>query len=198
MFQSTRPMRGATYTWSSKSCNNSRFNPRAPCGARLVQGRRWRRGCRFNPRAPCGARRVGGDAIILPLVFQSTRPMRGATTGWLSIEQYEEVSIHAPHAGRDSDLRAKTSGDSGFNPRAPCGARQRFISSGRSNQMFQSTRPMRGATTSAAASPKLGDVSIHAPHAGRDEVHLIRQVKPNVSIHAPHAGRDRLRLGICI
>ena len=56
---------------------------------------------RFNPRAPCGARPnpvwyEGGDNK-----FQSTRPMRGATE--LFVPQRDEVivSIHAPHAGRD-------------------------------------------------------------------------------------------------
>ncbi len=35
------------------------------------------------------------------------------------------------------------------------------------------------------------NISIHAPHAGRDDWNVIR-VKPHydISIHAPHAGRD--------
>ena len=33
-------------------------------------------------------------------------------------------------------------------------------------------------------------VSIHAPHAGRDETPSIAQPPTEVSIHAPHAGRD--------
>ena len=33
---------------------------------------------------------------------------------------------------------------------------------------FQSTRPMRGATQSAAGGRRHETISIHAPHAGRD------------------------------
>ena len=56
-----------------------RFNPRAPCGARLP-----RESCvfypeSFNPRAPCGARLMADTYHAPELLFQSTRPVRGAT-----------------------------------------------------------------------------------------------------------------------
>ena len=38
-----------------------------------------------------------------------------------------------------------------------------------------------------------GDVSIHAPHAGRDKASDIRGEMDVVSIHAPRAGRDMKR-----
>ena len=56
--------------------------------------------------------------------FQSTRPMRGAT--WeqdCSGERYC-ISIHAPHAGRDDFNSFNVIQWNYFNPRAPCGARQ--------------------------------------------------------------------------
>ena len=78
-------------------------------------------------------------------MFQSTRPMRGATRvpirgrdfRMVSIHAphagrdtrrqhhhaYRCVSIHAPHAGRDISCEVPNCSDSGFNPRAPCGAR---------------------------------------------------------------------------
>ena len=145
-----------------------RFNPRAPCGARLgetiyitavftFQSTRPMRGATrhgwlglstiggFNPRAPCGARRtfVGDPSVIEQ--FQSTRPMRGAPPVFPEKPLTMRVSIHAPHAGRD---------------------------------------PRRFATR------KVGDVSIHAPHAGRDRDTQKRRCNKWVSIHAPHAGRD--------
>ena len=58
------------------------------------------------------------------LLFQSTRPMRGATNCSHSRHADDHISIHAPHAGRDTAI-------------------------GKNNQpkfKFQSTRPMRGAT----------------------------------------------------
>ena len=55
------------------------FNPRAPCGARLSTESVLTSPMCFNPRAPCGARRLGSNRLLMFHVFQSTRPMRGAT-----------------------------------------------------------------------------------------------------------------------
>ena len=164
-------MRGAT-RWSGIRSYQNHFNPRAPCGARLSieccppsklsisihaphagrddHDRRVPRPLRdFNPRAPCGARHA-----LPPYPVQ------------LAV-----ISIHAPHAGRDFLLPVVRGRRVYFNPRAPCGARPfgnevmlpvGFISihaphAGRDTlwigsairfSLFQSTRPMRGATTS--------------------------------------------------
>ena len=40
-------------------------------------------------------------------IFQSTRPLRGGTCGARSWEETDEISIHPPLAGRDSDLAQK-------------------------------------------------------------------------------------------
>ena len=62
--------------------------------------------------------------VITPLKFQSTRPMRGATImDWFG-DTFFIISIHAPHAGRDYPRKPVSHGD--------------------------------------------GAISIHAPHAGRD------------------------------
>ena len=126
-FQSTRPLRGATPPTSGSMAGWPYFNPRAPCGAR-----------------PAGA-------------------MRERTP--------DAISIHAPLAGRDPTARRPPCCGCDFNPRAPCGARRcqgvpdegiRDISihaplAGRDLLLdapinpvyiFQSTRPLRGATTS--------------------------------------------------
>ena len=58
--------------------------------------------------------------------------------------------------------------------------------------MFQSTRPMRGATALTTIINAYGMVSIHAPHAGRDRRYPYAAHRGGVSIHAPHAGRDWL------
>ena len=109
----------------------------------------YRRG--FNPRAPCGARQ-GSHKMVAVL----------------------QVSIHAPHAGRDVNLayviahvhsfnpRAPCGARPpparlrppcpGFNPRAPCGARRYRPNIDESMLVFQSTRPMRGATRSSPPS----------------------------------------------
>ena len=146
-FQSTRPMRGATRHRLSGFPVRS-VSIHAPHAGRDMAPSDWRqKNGSFNPRAPCGARLVDGDSFALFRRFQSTRPMRGATRRVLHLPLGEFVSIHAPHAGRDpcrqlhqDEIRVsihaphagrdpcsvqKRSGFCGFNPRAPCGARQR-------------------------------------------------------------------------
>ena len=49
---------------------------------------------------------------------------------------------------------------------------------------------MRGATIDKAKCPKTAEISIHAPHAGRDDIDKPFKVDGEISIHAPHAGRD--------
>ena len=78
------------------------------------------------------------------------------------------VSIHAPHAGRDPCNRYRPDIPGCFNPRAPCGARRISISAPSDVPVFQSTRPMRGATLPHVLLAPCSSVSIHAPHAGRD------------------------------
>ena len=55
--------------------------------------------------------------------FQSTRPLRGATSRLWSLAGPACISIHAPLAGRDWCRRDCGRSRWNFNPRAPCGAR---------------------------------------------------------------------------
>ena len=125
------------------------------------------------------------------VVFQSTRPVRGATGGGGCCQTVLHISIHAPRAGRDSGpsraarrshrnfnprapcgARLGTSKEKGvrtyFNPRAPCGARPWSPPAARPTSSFQSTRPVRGATDQAGCHAPQRFISIHAPRAGRD------------------------------
>ena len=102
------------------------FNPRAPCGARR---RDWvqvpRRHRDFNPRAPCGARLRWMTFSQTSMLFQPTRPLRGATRAGQRLARRVGISTHAPLAGRDERALALT----------------------RELMKFQPTRPLRGATT---------------------------------------------------
>ena len=168
MFQSTRPVRGATRKRSVVGFSSSRF--------------------------------------------QSTRPVRGATSGIHDRYHMDNVSIHAPRAGRDECCAGFYPLAKGFNPRAPCGARLTHRRSISLLYGFQSTRPVRGATCGCRrigrfftrfnprapcgarlfrhANDRCGTVSIHAPRAGRDEISHDYAWTFDVSIHAPRAGRD--------
>ena len=103
------------------------------------------------------------------LLFQSTRPMRGATTSKIKETSSFGFQSTRPMRGATAVILQHYSWQGYFNPRAPCGAR-RFYShlrvwwcyisihaphAGRDRRqpctanvfhVFQSTRPMRGAT----------------------------------------------------
>ena len=164
-------MRGATCSRQSGIHRAENFNPRSPCGERRhssanrINHSRFQstlpmRGATlfllpfglgikyFNPRSPCGERR----GVSFP---RSNIPV---------------ISIHAPHAGSDVENSIRSSLPSDFNPRSPCGERRlhdlppshshnfnprspcgerRGNPPGRiAERRFQSTLPMRGATTS--------------------------------------------------
>ena len=108
--------------------------------------RRWRRLADFNPRAPCGARRSSSRWMATSALFQSTRPVWGATSSRCLIR-----TIYP-----------------NFNPRAPCGARLSPECPCIRIKQFQSTRPVWGATSRCGKGYGAGGISIHAPRVGRD------------------------------
>ena len=83
--------------------------------------------------------------------FQSTRPIRGATLFLLRSRHSSDISIHAPHTERDPRFLAPLPPGSYFNPRAPYGARPEAAQESVEMPIFQSTRPIRGATLDAVA-----------------------------------------------
>ena len=104
----------------------------------------------------------------------------------------DDVSIHAPRAGRDIPRRYRSVLTTRFNPRAPCGARPYIWRCVQIVLPFQSTRPVRGATAEGGAQRYRLPVSIHAPRAGRDRNSERDSQRYSVSIHAPRAGRDNI------
>ena len=124
LFQSTRPIRGATDTPLQFLWRCIDFNPRAPYGARLCGLSCPMEQIYFNPRAPYGARLAVCGKQIRVRAFQSTRPIRGATLRW-----------------QESGILWQD-----FNPRAPYGARPSYVTCSPYTAVFQSTRPIRGAT----------------------------------------------------
>ena len=101
------------------------FNPRAPCGARLRAPLHQALSLGdFNPRAPCGARPKPGQDALPGVGFQSTHPLRGATTAVKQVPKFRIISIHAPLAGCDKDLDEPFVNSVDFNPRTPCGVRR--------------------------------------------------------------------------
>ena len=190
-FQSTRPMRGATFyilptmrardisihaphagrdagdKYITGSNCISIHAPLAGCDVEHIQHTVWFSPY-FNPRAPCGARQ--GDHL-------GGTPLRA-------------ISIHAPHAGRDRCRRSDRRGKYYFNPRAPCGARPRRLIRPTPRPTFQSTRPVRGATIFSPASVLLALFQSTRPVRGATSKKPITELRCQISIHAPRAGRD--------
>ena len=101
-FLLTRPMRGATNPdWFFRF--NSRFLLTRP-----MRGATGRPSCisqgdgYFYSHAPCGARPAHGREASAADGFLLTRPMRGATQSRLPEAQWDYISTHTPHAGRDT------------------------------------------------------------------------------------------------
>ena len=128
LFQSTLPLRGATFAAAFRSSISANFNPRSPCGERLACPRQGCHGCDFNPRSPCGERH--------PILADLRLPV--------------EISIHAPLAGSDRPALCGFCQDHDFNPRSPCGERLPSSQQISWPSLFQSTLPLRGATTRTA------------------------------------------------
>ena len=130
----------------------------------------------FNPRTPCGVRLLQGLARHDQERFQSTHPVWGATLGVLVSVIATDISIHAPRVGIDHGLapqRDNLAGD--FHPRTPGGVRPGPgppVSS--SLWGFQSTHPVWGATMSVVWGVMCGIISIHAPRVGCDVLYWYR------------------------
>ena len=126
-------------------------------------------------------------------VFQPTRPLRGATGVRRVCIRTTLISTHAPLAGRDRVLVSLVPITSNFNPRAPCGARLVLQYLPHELVGFQPTRPLRGATVANAGNWIITDISTHAPLAGRDTSPLsIRGAQARFQPTRPLRGATRV------
>ena len=146
-----------------------RFNPRAPCGARRHLGFRPFEGEEFQSTRPVwGATRLHSVRGV-GVKFQSTRPVWGATFSSLVDPRWTAFQSTRPVWGATCLLPNLESARTGFNPRAPCGARRTGWWIDDDRDRFQSTRPVWGATFRRLRVVLGNSVSIHAPRVGRDE-----------------------------
>ena len=142
------------------------------------QTRRWRTGrirlpCPITactapsrPRRKSCCRRYSGAYRQAVPGKKPTHTGRDATKEATGIKH--EISIHAPHTGRDACFCRLPSPLEYFNPRAPYGARLKYRLVSEVQAQFQSTRPIRGATRGNRGLGDMLEISIHAPHTGRD------------------------------
>ncbi len=122
----------------------------------------------FNPRAPHGARQPFLGVIARRVWFQSTRPARGATGISVLLIIPRGVSIHAPRTGRDTGTPWRNYPPA-VSIHAPRTGRDNIpASSSCMVNVFQSTRPARGATFSIKHNWRgYGRFNPRAPHGAR-------------------------------
>ena len=124
----------------------------------------------FNPRAPCGARLVERDPEIPgDISFQSTRPLRGATVVQSALGDLLGVfQSTRPLRGATPLPSRPARRATDFNPRAPCGARQLVRGVGDAGRRISIHAPLAGRDRLGAPLVGVPHISIHAPLAGRD------------------------------
>ena len=189
-FQSTLPLRGATYSyWISPSVQifQSTLPLRgATFSMRLVQhivsisihtplagsdgtARPWSRPCgNFNPHSPCGERQYAYRHPSVKVEISIHTPLAGSDeAGAAVLVKADVISIHTPLAGSDSLLCGRYQYNK-FQSTLPL--RGATPASRRLRDMieFQSTLPLRGATHLLPGQPRGKPISIHTPLAGSD------------------------------
>ena len=100
----------------------------------------------FNPRTPCGVRLLASQMLELTEPFQSTHSLRSATRLPGIGAAAKPVSIHALLAECDDMGQGAERPGTGFNPRTPCGVRPDTGKGIAPEDLFQSTHSLRSAT----------------------------------------------------
>ena len=169
LFQSTRPVRGATSVTCILAGHHILFQSTRPVrGATKIAP-----GVKFNFNKFQSTRPVRGATswkihwnCCKP--FQSTRPVRGATPPLLDRpETWRDFNPRAPCGARPCP-RPPSGCRSNFNPRAPCGARPQTQTTWPDRANFNPRAPC-GARQGVIVEARPGlYISIHAPRAGRD------------------------------
>ena len=144
------------------------FNPRSPCGERLVSSCIGLSALNFNPRSPCGERRVGNAGYKRPVHFNPRSPCGERLSGLLTAPR----PIY-------------------FNPRSPCGERHPPVQNSWDTLRFQSTLPVWGATIRLTGLTAEGrHFNPRSPCGERLEKSGIARGIVIISIHAPRVGSD--------
>ena len=131
--------------------------------------------------------------LLMAFLFQSTRPLRGATEELKNISTATNISIHVPLAGRDTLPRLIRFEQVRISIHAPLAGRD--YTSPRRAMLFRAhfnpRAPCGARQGGCQVEQHAGRISIHAPLAGRDRHFLHPAQLPSISIHAPLAGCDQ-------
>ena len=164
LFQSTHPVRGATFN-PPHSSTNERFQSTHPVrGATSNFFRADSYNWLFQSTHPVRGATLGNQQTMqFADIFQSTHPVRGATRFIGQHVLHSKISIHAPREGCDVSLPvlSMVAFISIHAPREGCDAAS---ARNTSTMEFQSTHPVRGATSGDEGSrPKPSDFNPRTP-----------------------------------
>ena len=140
-------MRGATTAIDSDTQFINNFNPRSPCGERLNRSNDIFDSRYISTHAPRAGSDVLPYASVKPRrIFQPTLPVRGATVVTNQLNSSFLFQPTLPVRGATYSVSSIPSLLPDFNPRSPCGERQKMIEEMEQLNKFQPTLPVRGAT----------------------------------------------------
>ena len=145
--------------------------------------------------------------------FQSTPPVRGATVPRPQGVPAIPISIHAPRAGSDHDLLRAELQVLAISIHAPRAGSDLVLNAALVGFQFQSTPPVRGATSGSRpvtclwkfqSTPPVRGATVHRcqprfclknfnprpPCGERPHEHQPKPIHQHISIHAPRAGSD--------
>ena len=120
--------------------------------------------------------------------------MRGGTAVARLHPVNDFISIHPPRAGRDEGVGAHIISDELFQSTRPVRGGTAPTISHTARFTFQSTRPVRGGTRNTSGLRNQSKISIHPPRAGRDSNFRSKANPLYISIHPPRAGRDKVHI----
>ena len=212
-FQSTHPLRGATWVPIIGGCVNI-ISIHAPlagcdlsslllsCGPLLISIHAPLAGCDIvafecfqvvpiSIHAPlAGCDQNLAFPRLRRRLFQSTHPLRGATADRFFCDRDQHISIHAPLAGCDFDWDFQDTDETHFNPRTPCGVRPELVCLDNQCRNFNPRTPcgVRHHWDWNEAGLK-GFQSTH-PLRGATLMPVASCSRFSISIHAPLAGCD--------
>ena len=145
------------------------FNPRSPCGERLLVSSLKTTALLFQSTLPVWGATIYLRIRYLAQQFQSTLPVWGATHYTTCTACCLDISIHAPRVGSDA----------GYNEDVAALA------------VFQSTLPVWGATLIRIAyTARLTHFNPRSPCGERRTPRSQHQNGQEISIHAPRVGSD--------
>ena len=173
------------------------FNPRSPCGERQLRTAFQIQKFYISIHAP----RAGSDGNLrlhCPLHCQISihAPRAGSDPSLLLVQGgLTHISIHAPRAGSDAPTAPICSMRAAFQSTLPVrGATSTAIVGMRWQTIFQSTLPVRGATARTRSVCSVWYYfNPRSPCGERRRTVWVQHTEIAISIHAPRAGSDVYR-----